>query len=470
MKQSFFNPGLHWAAGLAVALAICGFSTPAAGKPLCVANNGGIDLPPGFCAVVVAESSGRARHLAVRDNGDIYLRLKGRSLRGSLVALRDADGDGRAEVVERFGPLTGGTGIAIGHNRLYFSTDRAVYRYSLAQGELLPRGRSETVVEGFPMQFQHAAKSIALGGEGGLYVNVGAPSNACQKRTRSPGSPGIDPCPQLETQGAIWHFNAAKTATQFKQGERFATGIRNAVALAWNPQAKKLFAVQHGRDQLHGLWPEIFSEKQNAELPAEEFFRITKGDDFGWPYCYYDPIRDKKVLAPDYGGDGETVGRCIDVRDPIVAFPGHWAPNGLMFYTGDQFPSRYRDGAFIAFHGSWNRAPLAQQGYKVVFVPFHGASPAGDWEDFATGFAGAGVIRSSSDARFRPMGLAQGPDGSLYISDSVQGRIWRVIYRGGEEDKNRTGPSLNREQAAPGPGDATVSQPPPATPGTPPPR
>ena len=115
---------------------------------------------------------------------------------------------------------------------------------------------------------------------------------------------------------------------------------------------------------------------------------------------------------------------------PIFAFPGHWAPNALLFYTGDQFPARYKNGAFIAFHGSWNRAPEKQKGYKVVFVPFLKGKPSGAYEVFADGFMGADEIASPGEAKYRPCGLAQGPDGSLYISDSVKGNIWKIKYKG----------------------------------------
>ncbi len=111
-----------------------------------------------------------------------------------------------------------------------------------------------------------------------------------------------------------------------------------------------------------------------------------------------------------------------------MAFPAHLGPDGLLFYTGEQFPAKYRGGAFIAFHGSWNRAPLPQAGYNVVFVPFRGDVPAGDYEIFADGFAGED--KSPRGARHRPIGLAQGPDGSLYVSDDSGGRIWRIMYRG----------------------------------------
>jgi mono/diheme cytochrome c family protein len=119
-----------------------------------------------------------------------------------------------------------------------------------------------------------------------------------------------------------------------------------------------------------------------------------------------------------------------------MAFPGHWAPNDLLFYEGDQFPTHYKHGAFIAFHGSTNRSPYPQAGYFVCFVPFVNGKPAAEWEVFADGFAQVDPVVNVSDAVYRPMGLAMGPDGSLYISDSRKGKIWRIMYKG---DKNKFG-------------------------------
>jgi glucose/arabinose dehydrogenase len=201
------------------------------------------------------------------------------------------------------------------------------------------------------------------------------------------------------------------------------------VGLDWNTTTNTLFALQHGRDQL-SLWSDNFDNDKSANLPAEEMFEVKKGSNFGWPYCYYDPEQNKKMLAPEYGGDGKQQGRCANVDQPILAFPAHMAPNGLLFYTGSQFPERYKNGAFIAFHGSWNRAPLPQKGYFVVFVPFKDGKPSGQWEIFADGFAGKDVINSPNDAEYRPCGLAQGPDGSLFVSDDAKGTIWKIVYKG----------------------------------------
>lgn len=403
---------------------------------VCAPDNGGLVLPEGFCATVVIDSIGPARHIAVAPNGDVY--VKTRSERGGVAALRDTTGDFRADVVERFSemtPVSPGpvweTGMAIRDGYIWASNKEAVYRWPMPDnGALVPEGDPEIVVSGFPDQGSHASKSIAFDGDGYLYVNVGAPSNACQQESRTPGSPGLDPCPELEQQAGIWRFPADSLGQTQADGTRYATGLRNIVGLDWNATDGALYVMQHGRDQLDYLWPDLYTAEQNAELPSEEMLRLTEGADAGWPYCYFDGQRNEKVLAPEYGGDGQEVGRCAGALDPVVAFPSHWAPNAMLFYTGRQFPARYRGGAFVAFHGSWNRGPLPQQGYKVSFVPFEGGAAAGEAETFADGFAGVEPIGGPGDAEFRPMGLALGPDGSLYVSDSKKGRVWRVVYAG----------------------------------------
>jgi glucose/arabinose dehydrogenase len=158
--------------------------------------------------------------------------------------------------------------------------------------------------------------------------------------------------------------------------------------------------------------------------------RVDEGSNFGWPYCYHDWQQGKRVQMPEYGGDGKKVGDCGKYPPPVAAFPGHWAPGALMFYSGAQFPAKYRGGAFIAFQGSWNRAPEPMGGYNVVFQPMSGAKAAANYEIFADGFAGVKPLMKREEAKARPAGLAQANDGSIYISDLVKGRIWRVVYRG----------------------------------------
>ena len=409
------------ALGLVFVLGGCA-SEPVSSPALC-AEQTVLELPPGFCATVFAEDLGYARHLVVRDNADVFVALLGDD--GGIVALRDTDGDGKAERQERFANR-GGTGLGIRNDYLYFGMPTRIVRYRFDGDALSPSNEPEIVVDGFNEQRAHASKTIVFDDNDGLLVNIGAPSNACQNPQRSPGVAGQDPCPELAEHGGIWRYDADATNQRaFVDGERYASGIRNALANDWHPRREQLIAVQHGRDQLSELWPERFTVAQRVELPAEELMVIDRDDVFGWPYCYYDPFTNQKVLAPEYGGDGTIVGRCDSLKDPLLGFPAHWAPNDLLIYTGRQFPTHYRFGAFVAFHGSWNRSPEPQRGYKVAFASLRDGET---FEVFGDGFAGTQEIRGPADARYRPTGLAQGPDGELYISDSRTGRIWRVTY------------------------------------------
>jgi glucose/arabinose dehydrogenase len=393
--------------------------------PPCPADNAGLTLPARFCAIVVADRVGNTRHLTVAENGDVFVAIGGGQ--GGVVALRDTTGDGVADVRSTtFGPA-GGTGIALRDGFLYFATNDAVVRWPWQAGQLEPAGPPDTIVSELTNRRQHAAKGIAVGRDGFVYVNIGAPSNSCQVADRTAGSPGQDPCQLLEIAGGIWRFRADRKGQKQTDGERFATGLRNSMALAWAPDGQTLYAMQHGRDALSTLWPAHFNDAQSAEKPAEELFKIERGGDYGWPYCYFDPEQMKKVLSPEYGGDGRQVGRCASARQPEVAYPAHWAPNGLVFYSGTQFPAEYRGGVFVAFHGSWNRAPLPQAGYNVTFTPFANGKPSGKNQTFADGFAGQD--KSPQGAAHRPTGLALGPDGSLYLSDDKGGTIYRIIYR-----------------------------------------
>jgi glucose/arabinose dehydrogenase len=362
----------------------------------------------------------------VAPNGDLFVALRNtRDGKGGVIALRDTNRDGRMDVRERFGD-NGGSGVALRGTDLFFATDDAVLRYTIPRSGLRPSGTPDTIVSQLPAVRSHTAKTIALRGND-LFVNVGSPSNSCQTEDRQSQSPGQDPCPELATRAGIWRFDVRRTRQTQSDGERWATGIRNAVAITVDPSNGTLWAAQHGRDQLGQNWPAHFDTTAGAELPAEELLRVERGDDFGWPYCFYDGSAKRKVLAPEYGGDGQKVGRCASVKVPVAAMPAHWAPNGVLIYRGTQFPARYRGGAFIAFHGSWNRAPRPQGGYNLVFVPLTNGR-AGTYEIFANGFAGESV--QPAGAAHRPVGLAMGPDGSLYVSDDKGGRIWRVVWRG----------------------------------------
>ena len=416
-------------------------STAAATVASCTGDNGGLTVPDGFCATIFADSLGHVRHIAVAGNGDVYANTWSGSYYSDghtpgvpfLVALRDTNRDGRADVIARFGDSVanggaGGTGIAVYHGTVFAEAKDRIVRFAMDSG-WIPKGAPTTVVSGLPLTGDHPMHPFAIDSAGNLFVDLGSRSNSCQAKNRTLDSPGIKPCTELETRGGIWRYDANKANQRFSSAERYATGIRNAVGIAIDPRGQ-LYSTQHGRDQLRENWPTLYTAQQGADLPAEELLKIQKGSDFGWPTCYFDSTQKKLVLAPEYGGDGgKKVGVCASKVEPAAYFPAHWAPDALVFYSGSQFPQKYKEGAFIAFHGSWNRAPLPQEGYRVVFVPFAGGSPNGAWETFANGFAGAAQPQPTT-AKHRPAGLAVAPDGSLYIGDDVGGRIWRVTYKG----------------------------------------
>ncbi|MFL5558191.1 MAG: PQQ-dependent sugar dehydrogenase [Gemmatimonadaceae bacterium] len=411
----------------------------------CDADNGGITLPPGFCAVVVADlvmdgKAALARHIAVAPNGDLFVAInspRNQNPSFGIIGLRDTDGDGKADEQSQFSPGLGGSGIAWGSSLLYFGANDRILRFNLPAGTLTPTGGPEVVVSGLPNTGDHISKTVVLADQGTLFVNIGSASNACQVQNRAAQSPGVFPCPELPVRAGVWMFDAKGTNQTQANGQRYATGLRNMVALAINPRNGELYGVQHGRDMLFENWPQFFTQEEDAVLPAEEFVRVARGVNNGWPYCYFDAVfKNQKVLAPEYGGNGRRVsgGRglnCSTFNQPLATFGAHWAPNGLTFYSGDQFPEKYRGGAFVAFHGGFDRAPLPNEGFNVMFIPMGAnGSPSAAPEVFADGFAGTGTPLPAA-ALHRPVGVTEGPDGSLYVSDDRGGRIWRIVYTGG---------------------------------------
>jgi glucose/arabinose dehydrogenase/mono/diheme cytochrome c family protein len=407
----------------------------------CPKNDSGLTLPPGFCATIFADEIGHSRHLVVAANGVVYVNTWSGVYYGNdtphaggfLVALKDSTGKGKADVNQRFGDTVqsggaGGTGIGIYNGSLFAESNDKIVRYALPAGSLVPADPPRTVVSGLPLGGDHPMHPFAIDAAGLMYIDVGTATNSCQPQNRTLESPGARPCTELETRGGIWRYDANKTDQVFSAAQRYATGIRNGEGFGVDSAGQRIFVTQHGRDQLHSNWPALFELEQEATLPAEELLRLVEGGDYGWPECYYDPARNKLMLAPEYGGDGRKMGNCAGKIAPVAAFPAHWAPDGMVFYDKNQFPARYRNGVFIAFHGSWNRAPYAQKGYNVVFQGLAGDKAAGRCEIFADGFAGP--QKSPEKAAHRPTGLAVGPDGSLYVSDDVRGRIYRIAFHG----------------------------------------
>lgn len=464
-NKGIARPSILRAAALVAAtglLAACGAEQPPA-EPMpeqpaeqdVAADSGELKLPPGFASQVVFEGTGESRELYIRDDGDLFVSLSGLRDDKHILGLRDEDGDYVIDTVERFYHLTTPeeqrvpqVHIEYFDEYLYAVENEQLVRMRLPRGQLLPTGDIEVVVKRIPYQQGHRGRTLSIDPAGWVYVNIGAPSNVCQEKPRTMGSPGLDPCPQLEQHAGIWRWRGDVLNQSREDGEQYAGGIRNAIAQTWDATYNGLYVGQMGRDRLDSLWPELFTSQQNAELPAEEFFRVEQGQNFGWPYCFYDYVQKRKVLAPEYGGDGKTVGRCADFDGPQAAFPGHYSPASIAFYHATQFPEHYHGGAFVALKGSWNRAPMPQDGYIVAFVPFDNSAPTGDWEVFADGFKGFDTLYERGNAVYRPQSVAVHPDGALYVLDNNKGRIWRVTYTGTTDaspDPTRSQPDDDRE-------------------------
>jgi glucose/arabinose dehydrogenase/mono/diheme cytochrome c family protein len=385
---------------------------------------------------------------------------------GFLVALQDTTGAGKADVIERFGETArtggaGGLGIAIYKGSIYAEINDRIVRYSLPPDSIVPKGAAETIVSKLPLGGDHPMHPFIISPDGAIYIDVATATNSCQTKNRQPKIPGNDPCTELETRGGIWRYDANKTNQTFSAADRYAIGIRNAEGFAIDSSGR-IFVTQHGRDQLHSNWPELYKPEEEATLPAEELMLLKSGGDYGWPECYYDGAQKKLVLAPEYGGDGgKAIGVCANKVAPVAAFPAHWAPNGMVRYDQKEFPARYRDGVFIAFHGSWNRAPYPQGGYNVVFQPLDGDHATANCEIFADGFAGA--TKTPEGAAHRPSGLAVGPDGALYVSDDTRGRIYRIVYHGDPANGAAVGTPCPGASASAGVVVATSARPPEGT-------
>ena len=312
----------------------------------------------------------------------------------TLVLLRDADGDGKAE--GRFDLRVGDglespSGIAWAGGKLYVANHNAVLQFDYALGETTLSGAPKKLMD-LPAAGNHWMRNLVLSPDGkDLYVAVGSASNI--------GERGM----ALEAgRAAIWQLNLATG-----RARQFANGMRNTNGLAWNPSSGELWAVVNERDQL------------GPDLVPDYLTNVPIGAHYGWPWLYWKTFDDDRVIAaaPDYLDDY--------VRKPEYALGSHVAPLGLVFATGGhRLGDAYANGAFIARHGSWNRHPLS--GYDVVFVKFDAnGNPLGLPLPVLTGF-----LNGKGDTRGRPTWLAFDKGGALLVTDDTAGIVWRVLAPG----------------------------------------
>lgn len=422
--QKLFRPAFLVAtlAGVATLAAFTATIMPPTLAPENPSAAGDIKVPAGFTTTIIADDLGGARHMVASKGGDLYVKLSKLKDGKGIYRISDSNGDGVPDQTTGFGDYKG-TGVAIKGGYLYATSNSGIFRYKLNEKEeIIQPDQPETIVTGMVDTGRDNSKSIALDDQGNIYVNIGSPSDACREAGTGKG---MMPCTLLDTVGGIWRFKAdLKNQTQ-KDGVRYATGLKNTVGLDWNTKTNSLFVLQHGRGQFHDFYSQFYTPQQSAQLPAETMYEVHEGDDAGWPYVYYDQFKKKKMLNPEYGGDGKKTGG-EKALTPLAAFPAHFGPNGLLFYTGSQFPARYKNGAFIAFHGQNSEL---KKGYFVAFLPFKNGKPSGPYEVFADNFAGIDLAKPSGPVQHRPCGLAQGADGSLYVSDDLNGTIYRIAYQ-----------------------------------------
>jgi len=339
-------------------------------------------VPPGFSIQVFARDLGRPRFLALDARGTLLVSVP-RS--GRVVALPDDDGDGRADrVITVLESLALPHGLGFHDDRLYVAETGRVIRVRYDPGTRQTVGQPEVVVANLPPRGSHWTRTLVFGPDRRFYVSVGSSCNVCEERD--------------SRRAAILRYNADGSGET-----RFATGLRNAVGLAFRPETGELWATANGRDWL------------GDDQPPEYITRVEEGGFYGWPYCVWEP--DGVHADPDLG----RVDRCQSVARPTVLYQAHSAPLGLAFYTGQQFPREYHGSLFVALHGSWNRS--VPTGYKVVRIRLDQDTP--HVEDFATGWL---VGRR---AWGRPVDLAVARDGSLLLSDDTQGLIYRITYQAG---------------------------------------
>jgi glucose/arabinose dehydrogenase len=405
------------------------FSIPGAA----FAQDTSIKLPPGFTATVIVDGLVNARHMAIRGN-DIYVSTNHTNADPGPQAIHAIrlGSDHKLVQVTTLGNVWGGTGIRIHDGALYAANGTTVWRYQLDEG-LVPKAAPQAIVEGMQNR-NNRNRILAFDESGGLYVALsGDGNNACAAGGRLSATPGPNPCPELADRAGIWRFSATKPGQKFSDGEHYAVGIRNMTAFRWSARHKALYGILHDRDDGAQVWPQYFTKAEELAV-GDALYRISRGTDFGWPYSYYDGVRNQRIQAPEYGGDGKKLAE-KKADTPVLSMvvePSKAAPVDMVFYDATQFPAAWRGGLFISRHGGIGPArPGGYEGYDIVYLPMDAQGRPGKVIPFASGFAGPSPDdRTIARAAHRPNGMALAPDGALFVVDSKNGRLWRIAYAG----------------------------------------
>lgn len=338
-----------------------------------------ITLPPGFVIENYATDVPGARSLALGSDGTVFV---GSMRPGKVYALTDRNGDDRAdEVITIASGLNVPNGVAFRSGALYVAEISRVLRFDDIVERLNDPPEPVVVNDGLPTERLHGWKFIAFGPDDKLYIPVGAPCNLCEKDD--------------ERFATIMRMNA-----DGRDLEVFARGVRNSVGFDWHPATGELWFTDNGRDRL------------GDDVPPDELNRAPHaGLHFGFPYCHGGDIPD-----PQYGRQRS----CSEFTPTARRLGPHVAAIGMRFYTGSMFPEVYRNGIFIAEHGSWDRSvPI---GYRVSFVRLEDSRATG-YEPFAEGWL------QGREAWGRPSDVLVMPDGALLVSDDRIGAVYRITYR-----------------------------------------
>ena len=321
--------------------------------------------------------------MTVGPDGHIYLSLGSQN---RVVMLPDRNHDGQAdETITVADRLNAPQGLAFVDGKLLVANQDGVAR--------VENGRPQSFIPNLPSG-GHTSKSLKLGPDGFLYLNVGSSCNVCIE---------TDP-----TRATIHRYTRdGKPAG--KNGAVWAAGLRNAQGFAWQPGTNAMYATNNGAD----MRSNSKNGKPDDDIPPEHLNKIEGGANYGWPYCW-----GNREADPNFTG---VAGVCKNMQAPAFMLPAHSTPIGMTFVDSAAFPDNYQGDALVALHGSWNRTTPA--GYKVVRVKFRNGKPV-DVSDFATGWL------DNHTAWGRPVDVMFGPDGALYISDDRAGIVFRIIHRG----------------------------------------